>query len=342
MPPFHSYDGLVKSLSYVPPIIIPDTVEEMWPTAPVPVPLTPPDTQRSLIPIPPAPVVNDEESRLEWLGSIDFFRWELLAVKYGVPLAGAGMAVYYLCIAVMWLYAEVVVIAPSILVLAIAGLIGWRSVRSGSAAPKLKPFPKLSPPSVPKLKPPPKLKPSERPRPEPVRTKRERGAVSRLFLGDDRPSAVPVSKPEPKPKPVFERKRSERGSIGRLFLGDDRPAKGRCNTERSRPRPASIQPTADPRLEGWIADMRNPASKQTTHEFWGDDTHGDTFCAVGWLLKNEDPDGFAKGWGRVPHRAYRAMRREYGGGFIDGIERMNDSGRYSLSQIADYVERKKK
>ena len=83
------------------------------------------------------------------------------------------------------------------------------------------------------------------------------------------------------------------------------------------PRPGRTQPNIDPVTTEWLAWLRDPASTQTVF----------------------DPDGWGKGWRRTPHRDYREMKHRYGRRFIERVEKMNDSGRYKLPDIADYVEK---
>ncbi len=301
MPPFQSYDGLVRTLKHdpFPTIEIPDTIEKMWP-APVPVvepAKTPPDTKRSLLPIPPAPEVEERRSCLDYFASVDFVRWELLALKYGVPTAVVGVVVYELYLAVLWLYTEVLMLATNGVGLVVAGglmFLLWRLAGRLSHSD-----------GVPAMR---------------------RAANTVTAAAHPLKTTVKLVKGEPV-----------------RTAGPEEPVRERARlwTRRESVSAPAAKSTGDPLVDGWIADMRNPAHKQTTHEFWGDDDHGDTFCAVGWLLRRDDPDGFGKGWGRVPHRSYRSMCRRLGTGFVKGVERMNDSGRYSLPDLADYVEKKK-
>lgn len=90
--------------------------------------------------------------------------------------------------------------------------------------------------------------------------------------------------------------------------------------------------TGDPVLDQWIADLRNPAHNQSTGSYREDDN---TMCAVGWLL-NQQPRAWKGRFGDVRAK----MHAKYGRRNLDRIEGMNDSGGYSLPDIAKHVEKK--
>lgn len=99
----------------------------------------------------------------------------------------------------------------------------------------------------------------------------------------------------------------------------------------------------------WIMLMRDPSTEQVVGSWIGKEkfkpceVFGSTNkldqgarCAVGHLLQIVDPDGWNPRGGPV-HNDLGAVCNKYGHGFIWDVIKRNDSGRYTLPEVADYV-----
>lgn len=100
----------------------------------------------------------------------------------------------------------------------------------------------------------------------------------------------------------------------------------------------------------WIMLMRDPNTEQVVGSWIGKEkfkpceVFGSTNkldqgarCAVGHLLQIVDPDGWNPHGNGPVHNDLPAVCDKYGRGFIWDVIRKNDSGRYTLPEIADYV-----
>jgi hypothetical protein len=101
----------------------------------------------------------------------------------------------------------------------------------------------------------------------------------------------------------------------------------------------------------WIMLMRDPSTEQVVGSWIGKEkfkpceVFGSTNkldqgarCAVGHLLQIVDPDGWNPYDNGMPvHNDLPAVCNKYGRSFIWDVIRKNDSGRYTLPEVADYV-----